>query len=316
MKYLWLFFCPFILFAQDMIPPHTGANGMIHGHAGRETGINEFLRTPVSGTKMFSASEAKEDVPPVVQSGEEEKPAPDEPGNEEEPLHYSFGVLYIPNSGSYFSSYSRYYFSGDESIIYNQVEYSETRLLARFTYLFTRRLGLMAELGYSANYYKIRSEDHSSSNSDSYDDGGRFLEESKILSALLSVKYYLFSSPRGKVQPYVFLGAGKEFADFKSDYERLFVEDPPPDVIIENSEKYKSDINSPFLVIVGFGVEYFFDDALSLFSIIRVSYRTASGEYQYKHIYNDADNTERWRKKEVEFSKTSTNVGIGLNFYF
>lgn len=198
-------------------------------------------------------------------------------GEREPFLRYSFGALYVPNSGSYLSSYTRYYINGDENIVFNQAEYSETRMEARFTYLFTRRLGLTAEIGYKANYYRIRSEDHITSNSGSNDDGGKALEDTKIFSALLSVKYYLFSSRSHKVQPYVFIGAGKEFADYVSEYERLFVDNPPADVIVENYEKYKSDINSPFVAGAGFGVEYFFDDTHSVKTVMRFGLQRMQG---------------------------------------
>ena len=73
------------------------------------------------------------------------------------------------------------------------------------------------------------------------------------------------------------------------------------------------DINSPFLLMIGFGTEYFFNKSLSLHSNFRLVYSTFSGEYESREEYQSSF---EYIQEKTEYSELIKQVGLGLNFYF
>ncbi|GEM_PF-2734192 len=234
------------------------------------------------------------------------------PVSDEKFLHFSFGAYYVPYSGSYIA---RSYDSNDWDRIY-QIEYNLSKMEAQFTYLFTKQFGLCLNLGFNSTYSKRHYEDHSVSNYDSSDSGEIITNGLKTFGIHISFKYYLFPSLTHKVSPFISLGFGKQFSWFVDKEKNLFVKNPSQAVITENYVAFFSKINSPYKLSTAFGVEYFFNTSLSVYSMIRLSYMYASADYKYKKIYNDTSNRIRRKTEKTEISNTITNIGLGLNFYF
>ncbi len=225
---------------------------------------------------------------------------------------FSFGALYTPYSRSYKISYNDY----NNNIRITQIEDNLSKMEAQFSYFFNRQIALSMELGYNTSFSKRRFEQYEQNIYDSTQTGSIDTRDLKQFIVMLSVKYYFYKPSLKKVNPFVMLGVGRQFADFRDDSERLFQENPPAYISSDNFNEYMSDLNSPYMVTAAFGVEYYMSTSLSLFSAIRCSYMHAAADYRYEIDYNDSYERIFRKKGQSELSSSLTSVGIGLNFYF
>ena len=227
-------------------------------------------------------------------------------------FRFSFGAFWAPYSRTFVTTY---YHENGYIRLYETSEYM-SHMTGRFAYLFTKQWGLALDLGYDSRSSKNHIEEHYISDNDSTNSGDIATNGLKTFSVLLNIKYYFSSPERHKVSPYLLVGFGKQFSSYISNDEVLFEENPSDEVITENYEEYITKLNSPYIISAGFGAEYYFSESLSVFSIIRFSYRYARAEYQFKKVYNDPNNTYKTYYRKTELSKGVTKVGLGLNFYF
>ena len=129
----------------------------------------------------------------------------------------------------------------------------------------------------------------------------------------IGIKYYFAEFVKNKVSAFVQAGIGKQFAFVDNSYKDLPHNQYDPTVLEDNENEFLKDLNSPFLINLGFGAEYFFNESLSLFASIRFYYSKISGTHTYKESVYDRIET---RKQNYENSEIVTRIGIGLNFYF
>jgi hypothetical protein len=234
--------------------------------------------------------------------------------NEDTFPRFSFGSLYIPYTTSYiyvynFSSYYDFY----------QVQHVERQfsaMEAQFSYLFTKKVGLTLEISYNSSYLKENSTEEYLAYYDTTSWSENEKNGIKKLNLIVNLKYYPFSIQTDQVSPYILLGFGKQFSQYKYSYDETD-EYESSEIIDDNYEEFMSDINSPYIFKVGFGAEYFIYKSFSVFTVIRFAYQYAEGEYRYKRVLKGSEYEYVDKKNQKrEQSSTTTKVGIGLNFYF
>ena len=225
---------------------------------------------------------------------------------------FSFGAFYTPYSRSYKIGYTDY----NNNIRITQIEDNLSKMEAQFSYFFSRQIALSMELGYNTSFSKRRFEQYGQDIYDTTHTGSIDTRDLKQFIVMLSVKYYFYKPSLKKVNPFIMLGVGRQFATFRDDSESLFPKNPPDYVSSDNFNEYMSDLNSPYMVTGAFGVEYYLSPSLSLFSAVRFSYMYAAADYRYEIDYNDSYERIFRRKGKSELSSSLTSVGIGLNFYF
>jgi len=225
--------------------------------------------------------------------------------------NWSFGVLYIPyySGTKYVINYNNYY-PPSNPVTYSFADF-ETNLEGQLSYGIISGLRVTLDAAYSSSFAETRYERHHSGNY--VDDYGTLITIGlKLIDFNIGVKYYFNDFITEKVSIYALAGFGKQFAFAKSKYEELFLPEPGY-TIQDNAAEYLEDLNSPFHFNLGFGVEYFFNESLSLTSNIRVLYSAVSGKYDYKFISEFDTDT---RSEEYTSSDIITRFGLGLNFYF
>ena len=225
--------------------------------------------------------------------------------------NWSFGVLYIPyySGTKYVINYNNYY-PPSTPVTYSIADF-ETNLEGQLSYGIVSGLRVTLDAAYSSSFAETRYERHYSG---SYQDDYGTLSTIglKLIDFNIGVKYYFNDFITEKVSIYALVGFGKQFAFAKSKYEELLLPEPGH-TIQDNAAEYLEDLNSPFHFNLGFGVEYFFNESLSLTSNIRVLYSAVSGKYDYKFISEFQTET---RSEEYTSSDVITRFGLGLNFYF
>jgi len=224
--------------------------------------------------------------------------------------NWSFGVLYIPYYSGIKYGIDYNYDPSQQPLTYSFSDF-ETNLEGQLSYGIVSGLRVTLDAAYSSSYAETRYERHISGNY--VDDYGTLNTLGlKLFDFTLGVKYYFKDIITEKVSIYALAGFGKQFAFANRKYEELFVPEPTY-TIQDNAEEYLEDLNSPFHFNLGFGVEYFFNESLSLTSNIRILYSVVSGKYNYKFISEFETQT---RSEEYSSSDVITRFGLGLNFYF
>ncbi len=221
--------------------------------------------------------------------------------------HWSFGVLYVPYySGTIYRFFDRTY--PPDPSFYSTSE-NTTDLEAELTYGISD-LRLVLTAGYNSAYESDHHEQHSSSG---YDDGYINTTGLKMFDFTIGFKSYFGDFLAERVSVYVEAGFGKQIAFAVNDYEQLFVEPQPGEVIEDNSAEFIQELNSPWHINFGFGTEYFFNESLSLKSDFRVLYSSVTGSFNSRHI---TENGSNYVTEEHTFHYFTTKIGLGLNFYF
>jgi hypothetical protein len=118
------------------------------------------------------------------------------------------------------------------------------------------------------------------------------------------------------VSPFLLAGLGKQFASYDYKYEDLYEEPSPSSYTTKrNDDEFTEDMNSPFFWYAGYGAEYFFNDAFSVFTQVRYTHY----RIQATHRYERKDTTTgylRTTETKIDRSETQQNIALGLNFYF
>ena len=230
---------------------------------------------------------------------------------------WSFGVLYIPYYSSKIYQYSVYpvvdpYYP---QRFYYIIE-NESKMEGHFSFQVYPGWRLTGDIGYSTTCTRQRDEEHSHYIDypvQNIDYGFIKTNAMKIFVFNIGLKYYLSGLINQKVSAYLLAGAGKQFAFVTAKSEGLFVDTPPTTRIDDNREEYLEHLNSPLLIFLGFGVEYPFNQSISLFSNIRFYYSRVQARYDYRKI-----ETNRTETKSAEYRSSDLikRIGLGLNFYF
>ena len=127
---------------------------------------------------------------------------------------------------------------------------------------------------------------------------------------MLGLKIYFKKFLEEKATAYWLAGIGKQIAFGSVTHENLF---SSTQIVGDNADEYLEELNSPWHSNIGFGAEYFFNQSLSLFSVMRFSYSIVSAEYNSTTLSGVQRITSRSQYKNSEII---TGFGIGLNFYF
>ncbi len=227
---------------------------------------------------------------------------------------WSFGVLYVP----YYSGKVHYLQIDPYNYRYFLVSTSENRSTfeSHLAFLAASKLRLTLDIGYTASYYKNREELHrrDTDNNYTYDNGEFIIDNLKTFIFNIGAKYYLTPLDTKKVSAYFLAGFGRQLAFYSGKREKLFLDENQPPLIEENNlEEFTEDINSPWLLNAGFGVEYVFNPALTLFANIRLYYSASKAVYDFRSVEGSITTTG---SREIERSDVTTRIGLGLNFYF
>ena len=220
---------------------------------------------------------------------------------------FSFGVLFVP----YYSG-ENYYYNFDVSssrISFSLISAFESRMESQFSYSVSKNLQLIVDFSFYSDYAVTNINDYSGSYNLVLDR----TEDMQIISFNFGIKHYFYNNFLNNVKPYIIGGVGKQFAFVNNKYKYI----PYPGYISnykDNSNEFLEEINSPYLVNLGFGTEYFFNKSLSLNASIRFYYSNSSSTFDYESNYDIIYYTHH--TEEVKNSKILKRVGLGVNFYF
>lgn len=235
---------------------------------------------------------------------------------------WSFGILLIPYySGriynieeiyTYPPIYSSSVVTVDKAVGYSAI--NQINMEAQFSYAVKNNVMLTFDATYTATYYEKRSANlESSFGGSSYNYGILNKENITLLDLNVGIKYYLNNLKYHKVSVYLIAGLGKQFAFGENKSEPLYQQPVSGTTYEDNAGEFFKDSNSPFHLNFGFGVEYPFNESLSLVSNIRFIYSRISAKYEERQIteYQTLTNTIDYKKSDF-----LTRIGLGLNFYF
>ena len=228
--------------------------------------------------------------------------------NEKRPK-FSFGIFYVPNS----LDKKVIYFDYNNDRYYSTVEDYSSQIESQFSFNLHQRLYLTFNLAYNSAFIKNKKviQQIYENPINTYNNGTESEQTLKQFTIEFGIKYYFMDLFSNKVSAFILTGIGKTFAWAKDEEKDLF---PDQNTIITNNRgEYIEELNSPFLLQLGFGTEYFFNKQLSVHSDIKLYYNTVSGKYKETVKRKNYQSTE---KRDVEESDIVTKVGIGLNFYF
>ena len=225
---------------------------------------------------------------------------------------WSFGILLIPYySGtiynlSYNNSYPPY------SVSTYGYSNNEINMEGQFSYGVSPNTRLTFDVAYNSTFNETRDEQHNRDVGYVYDSGSLNTSGLDLLDLSLGAKYYFIDFFAEKVNAYVLAGIGKQFAFVKEESKNLYPQQPTY-ITEDNREEYLNDLNSPWHLNFGFGVEYLFNESLSLTSNIRFLYSSVSAKYNSRYFYMTQTQTS---SEEYTNSQFITRIGVGLNFYF
>lgn len=225
----------------------------------------------------------------------------------------SFGFFYSPFVQGKRVIHFNDYFS---NIGYVIIEENSTVVESQFATAIKDRLHLSLNLVYSSYTTKKRSEYHRVDFDPvgQSDSGFEELNSLKIFTIEAGLKYYFSDFTPKQTSVFVSAGIGKKLAFVKNRDKDLFKDNPGNETqITDNLEDFLEELNSPFLLQLGFGAEYFFNKSLSLHSSIRFYYSSINAKYKQTEVneYSETNRTTKYTSDEI-----TTHIGFGLNFYF
>lgn len=234
-------------------------------------------------------------------------------------------LLQIKNSGNKKWSFSIIYSLGHKQIEnYNFIlssikptpfvsliyQTSTGEFESELTYKVFNSLQVAAFLGYSSASFNRRI----TTESDAYKNG---IEEQNTLNRFLfeiGLKYYLGKLLLNNVTAFIVGTIGKQYAFSNTYSNTLFINPSYVYIIEDNSDSFIEDLNSPLLLTLGFGAEYFFNKSLSISGLLRYSYSDVSSEYHSKAT--SPSGSIVINKRTVRNAKLVYRTGLGINFYF
>ncbi len=226
---------------------------------------------------------------------------------------WSFGVLLIPYySGTTYRvihSFERY----PPKVITTGNSDNEINMQCQLSFRIVSKIMLTLDVTYTSTHNELRSEFHNSSGGNEYDSGTQTADDLSMFDFSLGLKYYALEFFPNNVNFYLLVGFGHQFAFAEVNGQDLYPGPEPVPFFEDNMAEYLEGLNSPWHLDFGFGVEYFFNESLSLNSNIRFIYSSISSEYNYS--YSSEYGTEN---SSIEYSNSEfkTRIGLGLNFYF
>jgi len=227
---------------------------------------------------------------------------------------FSFGIFYIPYSLNDGDVLMRYYDLRNNPYYYI-LEKNNSIIEYYLAYKIKNNASLQFSFTYNSNnvetyeesHYEqkdpFRVENHGNENNSSLD----------MLTFEISLKFFLMETRLKKISPFIIIGMGKTFAWATEENKVLFPSDNNTYKETNNFEEYLEDLNSPFLINLGGGVEYFFNKSISIYSSVMFAYYYTDSEY--KSTWED-DYSKSTNISKRETSGVRTKVGIGLNFFF
>lgn len=246
----------------------------------------------------------------VVPKGEEEGfPFLDRVGT-----NSSFGFFYSPLIQGKRVTYIYNYNLRDDFIITDEFS---TIVESQFSTALVNKFYLTLNVAYNAATTKTRSEYHQTDFDPigQSDSGLEKLNSLKIFTIETGLKYYFTDFAPRKTSIYLSAGIGKKIAFSENEGKELFKDDPVEEETktTDNFDQYLEELNSPFLLQLGFGAEYFFNMSLSAHSSIRFYYSSISAKFKQTELgqYSETEITRKY-----EFDEINTRIGFGLNFYF
>ena len=221
--------------------------------------------------------------------------------------NWSFGILLIPDySGTFYNIFYNTYPSSE--IITYGYKPNQINMEGQFSYGNSQNTRLTFNITYTSTSNEINEEYHSS-NADYYTSGDLTTKGLDLIDLSLGFKYYFLDLSLDKITAYMLGGIGKQFAFVKNESKDLYNTTQSTSANNDNEEEYLGDLNSPWHLNLGFGVEYFFNESLSLTSVFYFQYSNISATYNYT-----SQNTTS--SKEYSYSEIITRIGVGVNFYF
>lgn len=221
---------------------------------------------------------------------------------------WSFGILFIPNYSGTIYGLSYYTYPAYEAIPFSYPT-NQINMEGQFSYSSSPNTRLTFNIMYTSTSIEIKEESHGRSMDYTYDNGNFTNKCLDLLNISLGFKYYFIDFSVEKVTAYTFTGIGKQFAFVKNESRDLYTATQSTSKSKDNKDEYVSDLNSPWHLNLGFGVEYFFNESLSLTSNIYFQYSNISATYNYK-------SQNQTSSKEYSYSEIITRIGVGVNFYF
>ncbi len=225
--------------------------------------------------------------------------------------NYSFGFYYSP----FVQGVSAIYFNDYDSRVSMITEYS-TIIESQFTTKLKDKLNLTLNIAYNSSRVKTRYEYHviDLDPINQNDFGMEELNSLKIFTLETGLKYYFRNSIPEQTNAFIMMGIGKKFAFAKEREKELFQDESEGDnQESDNRIEFLEDLNSPLLMHLGFGAEYYFNKYLSVHSSIRFYYSTISAKYKNTSEETDYRIINTYKN---EIDEITTNIGFGLNFYF
>jgi len=224
---------------------------------------------------------------------------------------YSYGILFVPHL------FSDIHYYLDNPALGISTTYIVGKIEAFFesqlTYKLNQKLRFLFNFGYSSTHIKERYEFLQNNPYYHSEFGTELVRDMNIFYFDIGLKHYLTKINENKVSTYFLAGIGKQFAFVDKTVNYLY-DDPMQQIYSSDNEtEFLEEMNSPFNAYIGFGVEYFFNNSLSLNANMRLIYITFSGEYKYYYDYQDTHESRKEKFKNSEIAKT---LGLGLNFYF
>ncbi|NOX88940.1 MAG: hypothetical protein GXO77_07930 [Calditrichaeota bacterium] len=244
----------------------------------------------------------------------EEKKIPQPGKNVQKGGKWSFGLLYIPNYSEKIYRLSSYnYYGYNVTLLTDPVK--KSLIKTQFTYRIFPRLRIVFNFAYTKLFSKNRWEKHNENlpGGGYYDYGYIKTNDLKIIIGNLGIKYFLSPIRIKKVSPYVLASIGKQWAFSNFKYKDLFVDQNTQPKIESNINTYLEGLNSPLILDLGFGAEYFVNESFSVNSRLFFSYSAKHSTFDYRN-----NNTDEITSviKETKNSEVLTEIGFGLNFYF
>jgi hypothetical protein len=226
----------------------------------------------------------------------------------------SFGFFYSPLVQGKRVTLLRSYYNESE---YTIIDEFSTIVESQFTTKLVDKMYLIFNVAYNASTTKTRSENHQVDFDPigQADSGSDQLSSLKIFTIETGLKYYFNNFIPRQTRIYLSAGIGKKLAFVENKNKELFKDEPPNDERKEtdNLDQFLEGLNSPFLLQLGFGAEYYFNKSLSVHSSIRFYYASISANRKQTELneYREIKRTVKYESDEI-----NTHIGLGLNFYF
>lgn len=267
--------------------------------------------------KNSDTIEVKEEMAEIEEVDEEEPEETAEANYEVEDGNsykkWNFSAVLVPyysgetHTISYYSNYPNNY----QSYYAYSLSRSEINMIWLLSYSLKQNIQVTFDFAYNSSYDENDSEYHNRGTGYSEDRGELNITGLSLFNFNLGIKYYLFEKKSSGVNIFFQPGFGKQIANSDEEYKNHF---PTSTTISEdNMKEYLEEINSPWLINFGFGAEYYFNESLSLISMVRFVYSASSGTYKTRYISTSQTVTTELRVKQ---SSVINRIGLGVNFYF